>query len=182
MSDNTKQSDVDPIFGEDQEEDKDTSEDHADSAGGSDPQADQGKENELSTAEVERQKQIAKWQERIDDGMPITGLPENLSWMKQYLKLPGDSIDDRVDSVIERKNQDKRFKKLEAAIKEQKLTKEQKSTINKEYIDLMRSGVPKDRALKIAAKMADVDVSATLQSSSSRQLPPQGVSAVQDSI
>ena len=138
------------------------------------------------SADDQRQKSIDAWKAKINAGASIDSLPVNLQWMKPYLTSETSTVKDdaemdaRIEQKFAKREVDQRFKDMKLSLQSAKLNKAERIAVQEEFQDLIKDGVPKDKALKKAIKYAGVDAE-TVQMLEKRKrmgLPHEGTVAV----
>lgn len=174
MSDYTKQSDGEQLFDENEIVDTETTEDQADDEN-SESHAESSQDDieaKANKAEVERQKQIATWQARIDSGeYTIDELPSNLSWIKKHLK--GDTAQE-VKRILQEEKEREEYQNTLSMVKETNLTSEQKRQLQEDFSEFLEDGMSKIKALKAAIKANNISFDTETKRAAMR-LPSQGV-------
>lgn len=128
---------------------------------------DEVEERRLSPQEIQMQKQIDVWVDKIVSGeRGIDELPRNQEWMiphieeriNQAAKAP--EIEDIVERKLQQREEARQFDQMKNDLERTPLSRTQKEDLQQQYQDLRQSGLTQAKALKIAMQLAGVDPAA----------------------
>lgn len=184
MSDNRTQDESESLFSE--EEIENTNPDtNADGTSTSDTNAEES-QDELaidkaqSEAEVQRQKQIDTWADRIEKGeVQLEDLPSNLHWLKPYIESklnPKKQItQDDIERMFEEREMKKEFQRELSDLKSMSLSADQKQLLNAKFDSLLKGGLNELTALRTAKEIANISDSSVEAKREAMKMPPSGI-------
>jgi len=114
--------------------------------------------NNVSAAELNRQKQIDTWKRRVEMGeKTLDDIPHG--WIKDAVKssiTPKESIEETVKKAIRAEKEAEAYSNLRGKLNDAGLSEAKQKAVTEEYNDLVDSGLSKAKALAKAVKIVGI--------------------------